>query len=151
MKCYRLTYTGGSLKVQLFRIIEEEEQEIGQWTDTTAEKIEWFNIFHANSLAQYQFRNIKQADTGSSTCINNVGSFQCVDIEDEMVAVGVSGHTHNGNHKPPAVGVVMADGTTCIGHGIANYASRLYHQVGVLDEWLWACGGDSTRDCKKVR
>ena len=85
----RFTYSGGSLKVQLFHVVGEEEEEQVQWTDSSAKKSEYFHIIHGSTLANYQFRNVKQADTDSSQCINTIGSFYCADTSDEMVAVGI--------------------------------------------------------------
>ena len=76
------------MKIQLFHVIGEDEEELVSWTDSSPEKVEYFHI-NQNSMANYQFRNVKQADTATSTCINTVGSFHCVDTSDEMVAVGI--------------------------------------------------------------
>ena len=75
------------MKVQLFRVIGEDEDVILEWTDSSAKKIEYFHIT-IGSMANFQFRNMKQV-ADSSSCINTVGSYHCVDTSDEMVAVGI--------------------------------------------------------------
>ena len=45
----------------------------------------------------------------------------------------------------------MPDGRACVGHNIPNFfEARQYHQIGVLNEFLWMCGGNEKKNCRKV-
>ena len=87
-----------------------------------------------DDLTPLQLRNLRNPDKDTSTCLNNVGSFQCVSNDEENIAIGWGGHTTDGAHRYGTFSVVLADGTTCIDHGIPEYAGRYAPQIGVLDK-----------------
>ena len=75
-----------------------------------------------------------------------------MDNDEENIAIGWGGHTTSGSDRHGAFrwvmrspftvscitvspcSVVLADGTTCIGHGIPAYSGRYAPQIGVLGQ-----------------
>ena len=53
----------------------------------------------AGAPSTIQLRNLRNPDAASETCVNNVGSFKCVDNEEENIAIGWGGHTTDGGHR----------------------------------------------------
>ena len=119
------------------------EEQIYEYTDTGTTNpiisVKWMKIFQPmgwwaddEDYSPLQLRNLRNPDIESSTCLNNVGSFQCVSNDEENIAIGWGGHTTDGAHRYGTFSVVLADGTTCIDHGIPEYAGRYAPQIGVL-------------------
>ena len=52
-----------------------------------------------DSTTRIQLRNLRNPDAASESCVNNVGSFKCVDNDEENIAIGWGGHTTDGGHR----------------------------------------------------
>ena len=52
-----------------------------------------------DSTTRIQLRNLRNPDAASESCVNNVGSFKCVDNDEENIAIGWGGHTTDGDHR----------------------------------------------------
>ena len=115
-------------------------QEIISWTDDSPTKVEYLDL-KANQGTYHQIRNIRNPDAPASLCINNVGSFSCVDMSEEKVAIGWGGHTDDGAVYRPEFSVVRSDGTSCLDHKIPNYTGRINNMLGAVGKWLVLCGG----------
>ena len=130
----------------------DTEQQIFSWTDTQNPlAITWLKVFSATSSNKNNLfvRNIRNPDRTAASCVNNVGSFKCIDLSEEKVAIGWGGHTEDGGARPNKFSVIMSDARVCTDHKIPNLGGRYSPSIGVIGKWLWACGGD-TSDCKKV-
>ena len=88
-------------------------------------------------------------------CINTVGSFECRDNTDEMIAIGFGGHTTDGSVYANQVTVFTNQKYTCVNHKIDDIQGRHSPGMAELDGWLYVCGGlhtgasDPLADCKK--
>ena len=144
---------GSSLEFKLFLAYGETEEQISSWTDSDPHAIEWMKIYRQDNLkGNFQFRNIRNADGTTQNCINNVGSFQCLDLDEERIAIGWGGHTDDGGARPSGFSVIMPEdgGRVCVDHKIPALGGRYSPVIGVIGNWLWACGGEYSNDCKKL-
>ena len=131
----------GELKV-VFSLAPDEDDEIFSHTFSGNAyglvSVKWMQIYITSvwennfGNTPLQLRNLRNPDKAASSCLNNVGSFQCVSNDEENIAVGWGGHTTNSGHRYGAFSVVLADGTTCIDHGIPEFGGRYATQIGVL-------------------
>ena len=125
------------------------------WTDTSPVAVEYLDL-KKNLGTHVQLRNLRNPDSATSLCVNNVGSFICIDTStDEKVAIGWGGHTDSGSSYRSEVSVVRSDGTSCIDHNIPNYGGRIRNMLGVVGKWLVLCGGyayggSDSKDCRKL-
>ena len=138
---------------------EDTFNDLLTYTDSSPVQVRYMMVRHrsesdsnmAKSLVQ--LRNLRNPDKTSiaETCLNNVGSFQCVggDVE-ERIALGWGGHTDNGGARPAQFSVIRKDGTVCLDHKIPDYSGRYAPAIGVVGKWLWLCGGETTTDCRKL-
>ena len=55
-------------------------------TDSSPFAIEYYQ-FQFNINRHFQMRNLRHPDSAASLCINNVGSFSCVDMAEEKVDI----------------------------------------------------------------
>ena len=102
---------GGGLDVKLSLLIGEGEgeQEIFEGTIPFEYSIEWLAI-QPKKGGGLQVRNARKAGGESSTCINTIGSFSCIDSSEEMVAIGTGGYTTSSSTRPTEISVVTPDG-----------------------------------------
>ena len=99
------------VKLSLWMGEGEAEQEIFEETVPSDYSIEWVALSVPNGgNTGMQVRNMKQAGGASSTCLNSVGSFSCIDSSEEMVAIGTGGYTTSSYTKPKEISVVTPDG-----------------------------------------
>ena len=106
--------------------------------------------FSATNVAPVKLRNMRNPDLAAATCLNNVGSFNCLPLDGDKLAIGWGGHTTSGSARPAEFPVILPDGTHCMDHKIPNYSGRYAPQIGVVGRWLWLCGGETTTDCRKL-
>ena len=92
-------------------------------------------------------RNLRNPDSLTETCINNIGSFLCSDNSDERIAIGWGG---SGAASNKYVSVVKADETLCVDHQIPHFNSRGAPVIGNIGKWLMLCGGNSESNCMKL-
>ena len=101
------------------------------------------------------WRNIKK-DEPSQTCMNTVGSYICLNNDEDRVAIGFGGHTTSGSVYPNEFTVVTKDKYACSGHTIGNLAGRYAAGMAAIDDTLYVCGGwysganTALIDCKKL-
>ena len=148
---FRFIFTNPNLDVKLFLASGDEEQEIFSWTDTTPLSIEWMKFYrNAFTYNNAQVRNIRHPDRLVEECINNVGSFKCVDTSVEKIAIGWGGHTDSSSARPSEFSVVTADARSCMDHNIPNLGGRYSPVIGTVGQYLFACGGDYGSSCYKL-
>ena len=100
------------------------------------------------------WRNIRKDDK-SQTCLNAIGSYVCLDSDDDQVAIGFGGHTTSGSTYPSELTVVTKDKYACSGHTISNLAGRYAAGMAAIQDSLYVCGGwyyggsQALNDCKK--
>ena len=136
--------------MKLFLAAGDTEQQIFSWSDSSPIAVKWLKFYSVTEIkSSYFVRNIRNPDRSAASCVNNVGSFKCIDLSEEKVAIGWGGHTEDGGARPNKFSVVMSDARVCTDHKIPNLGGRYSPSIGVIGKWLWACGGD-TSDCKKV-
>ena len=87
--------------------------------------VDKFRLHSGGSGCSY-WRNIRKQGS-VSVCINNVGSYTCVEDSEERVAIGFGGHTTDGNAYPPQFTVVTNDKLTCTHHSITDLSGRRGH------------------------
>ena len=141
-------------------IEDDTLEDILTYTDPSPTQVKHMLIEHRhptvstgnNGKKSYvQLRNLRNPDKEVETCLNNVGSFQCVggDME-ERVAIGFGGYTDNSGARPSQFSVIRKDGTVCIDHKIPTKGGALAPAIGVVGKWLWACGGEYSQACQKL-
>ena len=68
-------------------------------------------------------RNFKAAGP-SSTCMNTVGSYTCIDDSSEKIGIGFGGYTTSGSDYAPEITVITADKAVCSDHNILDFGGR---------------------------
>ena len=123
--------------MKLFLAAGDTEQQIFSWSDSSPIAVKWLKFYSVTEIkSSYFVRNIRTPDRTAASCVNNVGSFQCVDLSEEKVAIGWGGHTENGGARPGTFSVIMADARVCTDHKIPNLGCRYSPSIGVIDKWL---------------
>ena len=75
--------------MKLFLAAGDTEQQIFSWSDSSPIAVKWLKFYSVTEIkSSYFVRNIRNPDRTAASCINNVGSFQCVDLSEEKVAIG---------------------------------------------------------------
>ena len=68
-------------------------------------------------------QNFKKAGP-SSTCMNTVGSYTCIDGSSEKIGIGFGGYTTSGSDYAPEITVITADKAVCGKHKIPDFGGR---------------------------
>ena len=87
----------------------------------------YYNDFQCTYLANFH-RAVE-----SSTCINTVGSYTCIDDSSEKIGIGFGGHTTSGSTYPSEVTVITANKAVCSSHQIDNLAGLYAPGMNDLD------------------
>ena len=102
-------------------------EEILSWVDTKdLVAVKWMimkGILELNN--SFMIRNIRNPTNFSEVCMNNVGSFLCVSLEDEKIGIGWSGSTTATSTYTKEFDVVTADERTCMDHQIPDLTGNL--------------------------
>ena len=69
----------------------------------------------------------------SSTCMNTVGSYTCIDDSSEKIGIGFGGHTTSGSTYPSEITVITANKAVCSSHQIEDIAGRIAPGMNDLD------------------
>jgi hypothetical protein len=78
--------------------------------------------------------------SGQESCINNIGSFFCVDIDnEEYLGIGTGGTSAMSYLGKPVV--IDRDMISCSFSNIPTISSKSAHGMAALDNWLFICGG----------
>ena len=68
-------------------------------------------------------QNFKKAGP-SSTCMNTVGSYTCIDDSSEKIGIGFGGYTTSGSDYAPEITVITANKAVCSDHKIPDFGGR---------------------------
>ena len=97
-------------------------------TADTNEKVDNINMLSLTNLYNtYQctfLRNFHKV-VKSSTCMNTVGSYTCIDDSSEKIGIGFGGHTTSGSTYPSEITVITANKAVCSSHYIDDLGGRL--------------------------
>jgi hypothetical protein len=99
----------------------------------------------ANGFTAF-WRNVR-VGSNLQSCINNFGSYSCVDIDDdEYLAIGTGGTavTKTDSSYLGLPSVVTKDMVSCSNHLVGSLSSIVSHGMASLDNWLFVCGGQSS-------
>ena len=128
-------------------------EDIITWTDNSPLSVRWMKLLSQqpeDKKFNYQMRRIRNPTKEQETCINTVGSFQCVSSSQEYVGIGWGGESPCGGCYRSEFTVLTARETTCMDHKIPDLGGRIAPMITTIRNWLFVCGGDYTSSCMKL-
>ena len=113
------------------------------FTDTTNLLSVGYIGLSTNTSGRTAFWRNVRVGTSQQSCLNNYGSFICVDIEnDEYLGIGTGGSLGSSYLGKPVV--ITRDMISCSNSRLASLGSKVSHGTATLDNWLFVCGGQSS-------
>ena len=96
-----------------------------------------------NSSGKTAFWRNVRVGTNLQSCLNNFGSYRCVDIDnEEYLGLGTGGTSGTSYLGKPVV--ITRDMISCSFSTMPSLATIASHGMAALGNWLFVCGGQST-------